>query len=54
LTRKELEAEIRETSSTLRHLVNIGETATATNVARYLDQLFDKRRKIPDLRLVKR
>ena len=54
MTRKELDAEIRETSATLRHLVKIGETATAANVARYLDELFDKRRHLPDLKLVKR
>ena len=52
MTRKELDTEIRETSATLRHLINIGETDTAANVARYLDQLFAKRRSMPSLKLV--
>jgi hypothetical protein len=54
MNRKELDIEIRETNLTLRHLASIGETATAANVARYLDELFEMRRRIPDLKLVKR
>lgn len=53
MTRAELDQEIRETTLTLRHLINIGETATAANVARYLDQLKWMRARRPTLKLIK-
>jgi hypothetical protein len=54
MTRKELDKEIRETTQTLNHLRHIGEDETAIRVANYLDELLDKRRNLPDLKLVKR
>lgn len=53
MTRAELDQEIRETNITLRHLAAIGETETAAQVARYLDQLIATRDKLPHLRLIK-
>ena len=52
MTRKELDAEIRDTIATLRHLISIGEIDTARNVARYMDELLDKKRRQPTLKIV--